>query len=151
MKESLAIIDQSCRGVRPTRIPIFDVFQNDAVVEHYSGMKLDGTADADAMAAAAAAALDGTRHIAPPYPEGYTWTDETGNFHEGARWTSWLKKHAFTTVEEWRAWLPGHIERLEARRSPTPEEIRQERDRQQALNDRLNGSLFIHAGHRGLS
>jgi hypothetical protein len=144
MKDSLSIIAQACRGERPRRAPIFDIFQNDAVIEHYSGMRLDGSADAEAMIKSAAAALDGTRHIAPPYPKGSTWTDETGNLYETARWTSWVKTHALTTPEQWAAWLPGHVEKLEARRPPTEGERRAERDRQQALDDRLGGALFIH-------
>jgi hypothetical protein len=144
VKDSLAIIDQSCRGSRPSRTPIFDIFQNDAVVEHYSGRKLDGASDADAMIEAAAAALDGTRHIAPPYPAGYTWTDETGNLYQSARWTSWVKRHAFTTPEEWAAWLPGHVEKLEARPFPGTEEKASEQERQRGLDERLHGSLFIH-------
>ncbi|MFH1006416.1 MAG: uroporphyrinogen decarboxylase family protein [Candidatus Latescibacterota bacterium] len=144
MKESLALIDQSCRGIRPARIPIFDVLQNDAVVAHYSGMKLDGTDDAQAMILAAGAALDGTRHVAPPYPEGYTRTDRTGNTHEGARWTMWLKTHAFTSPEQWTAWLPDHIAWLESRPPTTLEEKEAERQRQLGLNRRLNGSMFIH-------
>ena len=144
MKESHALIDQACRGVRPARTPLFDIFQNDAVIECWSGMRLDGSADAEAMIAAASAALDGTRHVAPPYPEGYAWTDDTGNLHQSARWTSWVKVHAFTTPEQWKAWLPGHIEKLIARRGPSDEEMTVESERQKTLNDSLKGTLFIH-------
>ncbi len=144
MNGSIALIEQSCRGVRPSRAPIFDIFQNDAVIEHYSGRRLDGTDDAAIMAAAAGQALDGTRHIAPPYPKGSTWTDETGNVYETARWTSWVKVHALTSPEQWKAWLPGHVEKLEARPFPTAAERETERARQRRLDDSLNGSLFIH-------
>ncbi|MGA2973716.1 MAG: uroporphyrinogen decarboxylase family protein [Spirochaetia bacterium] len=144
MKESQALIGQACRGIRPPRTPLFDIFQNDAVIEHWSRMRLDGAADAEAMIAAAANALDGTRHLAPPYPEGYTWTDDTGNLLQSARWTSWVKVHAFTTPEQWKAWLPGHIENLIARGGPSMEEKVAERDSQTTLNDRLQGTLFIH-------
>jgi len=144
MKDSLSLIDQACRGVRPGRTPIFDIFQNDAVIEHFGGRKLDGTADAEIMVAAAGAGLDGTRHVAAPYPEGFEWTDETGNVYRGARWTSWIKKHAFTTAEQWAAWLPAHVEALEARPFPSAEEKAAEREKQRALDDRLRGSLFIH-------
>ena len=144
MKDSPLFIEQSCRGTRPDRIPIFDIFQNDAVIEHYSGMKLDGLRDADAMIAAAAAALDGTRHLLPPYTKGQTWTDEVGNLYETARWTSWVRIHALAGPDEWKSWIPGHIERLDARPMPSPEQKEAERARQRGLNDRLNGSLFIH-------
>lgn len=144
MKESHALINLACRGIRPPRTPLFDIFQNDAVIEHWSRMRLDGAADAEAMIAAAAAALDGTRHLAPPYPEGCTWTDDTGNLLQSARWTSWVKVHAFTTPEQWKAWLPGHIEKLIARRDPSMEEKIAERESQKTLNDRLQGTLFIH-------
>ena len=144
MKGSIALIEKACRGARPARVPIFDIFQNDAVIEHYSGRKLDGSRDAEAMAAAAGQALDGTRHIAPPYPKGSTWTDETGNVYATARWTSWVKVHALTTQDEWRAWLPGHVDELQARSLPDAAERDAERARQRVVNDSLNGSLFIH-------
>ncbi len=144
MKGSTALIVEACRGRRPARTPIFDIFQNDAVVEHWSGRRLDGSDDAAVMAAAAARALDGTRHIAAPYPKDSTWTDETGNVYATARWTSWVKKHAFATEEQWLAWLPGHVEMLEARPFPTGAEKEEERTRQRTLNGSLDGTLFIH-------
>jgi hypothetical protein len=144
MKDSIRLIEHCCRGSRPARTPIFDIFQNDAVIEHYAGRTLDGTHDAEVMAAAAGRGLDGTRWISPPYPKGHRWTDETGNVYDTARWTSWIRTHAMTTEEQWRAWLPGHIERLEARTFPTAAEKAKERVHQQALNDSLDGSLFIH-------
>ena len=144
MKDSREIIDQACRGKRPARAPLFDIFQNDAVIAHYSGRRLDGTADADVMIEAAAAALDGTRHLAPPYAEGQTWTDEVGNLYECARWTSWVRTHAYATAEQWKAWIPAHIRRLEARLPPTEEEKRAERAKERALNARLDGGLFMY-------
>jgi hypothetical protein len=144
MKGSGALVEQACRGGRPYRTPIFDIFQNDAVIEHFAGAPLDGTRDAQIMARAAGRALDGTRWISPPYPAGHTWTDETGNSYETARWTSWVKVHAFTTPEQWKVWLPGHVEELESRASPSAAERVAERDRQRVLNESLDGSLFIH-------
>jgi hypothetical protein len=105
---------------------------------------MDGEADAEAMVKAVSAALDGTRWLSPPYPPGYIWTDETGNVYQGARWTSWVKTHARTTPEEWAAWLPGHVEELEAHAAPSLREKDAERERQAALDARLNGGLFIH-------
>ncbi len=53
MKESRLHIDQSCRGTRLARIPIVDVLRNDAVVEHFSGLKLERAAEAMVAAAGA--------------------------------------------------------------------------------------------------
>jgi hypothetical protein len=144
MKGSGALIEDACRGRKPARTPIFDIFQNDAVIERWSGRALDGADDASVMAAAAARGLDGTRWISPPYAAGHVWTDETGNVYQTARWTSWVKKHAFTTAEQWMSWLPSHVEMLEARPFPTAGEQKAERARQQELNASLDGTLFIH-------
>ncbi len=144
MKGSIALVEQACRGSRPARVPLFDIYQNDAVIEHFAGARLDGSRDAELMARAAGRGLDGTRHIAPPYPAGWTFTDETGNFYRTARWTSWVQTPARTTQEQWEAWLPGHVEELEARPRPTPAEKEAERCRQEAVNASLEGSLFIH-------
>lgn len=144
MKDSAALVADACAMRRPARTPLFDIYQNDAVVAHFAGRPLDGTDDAEAMIQAAAEGLDGTRHVAAPYSDGASWTDEAGNFIEGARWTSWVRRHAFGSPEEWIPWIEAQIERLEALPAPTGSERRVERERQAVLNARLGGTVFIH-------
>jgi hypothetical protein len=144
MKDSAALVADACAMRRPPRAPLFDIYQNDAVVAHFAGRPLDGTDDAGAMIRAAAEGLDGTRHVAAPHPDGASWTDEAGNHHEGARWTSWVRRHAFGSPEEWIPWIEAQVERLAARPAPTAAERAAERDRQAGLNARLGGTVFIH-------
>lgn len=144
MKDSQLLIEQSCAGKRPSRTPLFDIFQNDAVIEFYGNGKLDGKRDAEVMIASAGAALDATRHLLPPYPDGMTYTDKAGNQYATARWTSWVTKHAHATDAEWKEWLPSHIEALQARAFPSDAEKAAEIVREKDLNAGLNGSLFIH-------
>ncbi len=82
MKESAALVADACAMRRPARPPLFDIYQNDAVVAHFAGRPLDGSDDGETMVRAAAAGLDGTRHVAAPHPAGASWTDEAGNLHE---------------------------------------------------------------------
>jgi hypothetical protein len=84
------------------------------------------------MILAAAEGLDGTRHVAAPYPDEATWTDEAGNFQVGARRTSWVRRHAFTSPEEWIPWIEAQAKR------------RVERERQAALDTRLGETVLIH-------
>src|SRR5512137_169192 len=144
MKDSPGLIADACAFRRPYRTPLFDIYQNDAVVAHFAGRPLDGSDDGETMIRAASAGLDGTRHVAAPHPAGATWTDEAGNLHEGARWTSWLRRHAFGSPEEWVPWIERQVERLESRKAPTAAERQAERERQAALNARLGETVFIH-------
>lgn len=144
MKDSAALVADALAMRRPVRPPLFDIYQNDAVVAHFAGRPLDGRDDEQTMIRAAAAGLDGTRHVAAPHPPGAAWTDEAGNLHEGARWTSWMRRRAFAAPEEWIPWIEAQIERLQARPAPTEAERAAERSRQAGLNARLGGTVFIH-------
>ena len=79
MKRSRRLLDEVCRGERPERTPIFDLYRNDAVIEHFAGAPLDGRDDLARATRAAANGLDGTRCIAGPGQPGRTWTDDLGN------------------------------------------------------------------------
>jgi hypothetical protein len=144
MKDSLKLVEDSCRGVRPSRIPTFDIYQNDAVLEHFGGARLDGRADGEVVTRAVARSLDGTRHLGVPGIPGSTFRDEIGNEHVRARWTSWVKTHAFATPEEWAAFIPRHTEQLQSRPGPTAADLAAERARQAQVNARLEGTMFIH-------
>ncbi len=101
MKNSRELIEQVCAGQKPARTPIFDLLCNDAVVAHYAGAPLNGDDDMAKMFAAAGRALDGPRSIFPPMQPGTTTTDEMGNIHVAARWTSWISYHALRDADDW--------------------------------------------------
>lgn len=144
MQDSMRLVEDSCRGVRPARTPTFDIYQNDAVIEHFGGGKLGSGRDDQIVASAVANSLDGTRHLGVPGVPGSTFRDEVGNEHVRARWTSWVSKHAFSTPEEWAGFIPTHAERLRARALPTADQRKTERERQASVNAKLGGAVFIH-------
>jgi hypothetical protein len=144
MKGSSELMAQACAGRRPARTPIFDVFQNDAVIAHFAGRPLDGADDEEVMIRAAANGMDGTRHVLPPWKPGEFFIDEAGNRHDTLRWTHWVTSHAFHSPELWVPWVRTQTEKLEARRSPTAAERTAERERQATLGARLGDTFFIH-------
>jgi uroporphyrinogen decarboxylase len=144
MLHSKKLIEDVCRGIRPERTPIFDLLLNDAVIEHFAGRPLDGKADEETVILAAANGLDGTRWIPVPDADGRTWTDDMGNVRVASRWTCWVQRHALNTPEQWAAWLPQHIECLENEVPPSDSNRQEVFARQQSLNARLNGTVFIH-------
>ncbi len=144
MKDSRQLVNQACAGVRPERTPIFDLLANDAVVEHFAGRPLDGSADFHTMLMAAGNALDGTRCISAPEEEGRTWTDETGTVHVARRWTSWVKSRALNTVDEWSGWIERHIETMEQEEPPSAARQSQAAEDQRLFDAGLNGTLYIH-------
>ena len=144
MENSRALIMQACSGIRPERTPIFDLLLNDAVISHFAGQGFDGVDDEEVSIRAISNALDGSRHIAVPDIEGRTWTDEQGNVHIADRWTEWIQQHALNTSDEWCVWIKRDIDRLEAQGTPDANEVKSALSRQQCLNERLNGTAFIH-------
>ncbi|MHB0998075.1 MAG: uroporphyrinogen decarboxylase family protein [Armatimonadota bacterium] len=144
MKESAKLISDACKGIRPERTPIFDLLLNDAVIEHFSGMKLDGTDDTKVSMAAIANALDGTRIVAIPAKAGTTWKDDLGNTRVAARWTSWIQEHGITDVEGWKTWIEGYIERTEAEPAPSDQDRMSTTIAEKALIDQLGGTEYIH-------
>jgi hypothetical protein len=144
MQNSIQLVQQACAGLRPEHTPIFDLLLNDAVIEHFAGTPFDGVHDEEISLRAVSRALDGSRHIAVPYVDGSTWIDEQGNQHVAARWTEWIQHHALTSAEQWVAWIKGNIEMLEALPWPGEAERAEAQQKQQRLNERLQGTAYIH-------
>jgi hypothetical protein len=144
MKNSGQIVRDAIEGRRPARTPIYDILTNDAVIERFSGLPLDGADDRAAVLGAIGTALDCTRYLQLPFTPGAQWVDEGGNLREAARWTQWVKRHAFAEQSQWLAWMEGEIEAMEAATTPGEEERRASRAAQAALNAELGGSVYIH-------
>ena len=143
MKDSTRLIQNACDGMMTEHTPIFDLLLNDAVIEHFSGMRLDGTDDYKTSMTAVRNALDGTRIIATPSAE-MTWTDQFGNIRKSARWTSWIQKHAFDDTESWKSWIIANIEEIEAGSPPSDSDKIAAYDSQKAFNANLEDTLYIH-------
>lgn len=144
MRDSRRLIEEAFDGIRPERTPIFDIFTNDAVVQHFSGLALDGRDDELACVTAAGSALDGTGCTFVPMAEGSTWVDEAGNVFVASRWMSWIQRQALTDTAKWAEWMRCYIEEVESQAEPVLDEVSKEIAAQKAYNDRLNGTVFVH-------
>ena len=113
MRDSRMIIEQSLAGKAPQRPPVFDLFANDAVIEHFGGAALDGTDDEVVVKAAAANGLDATRTLAAPHSTQTRFTDPAGNVRVNERWTSWLEKPAHDNVEGWVRWMKNYLDQTQ--------------------------------------
>jgi hypothetical protein len=159
--DSQKLVAEACRGIRPVRTPIFDLFRNTAVIEHFAGHPLDGSADWDTVMRATGNALDCFRSLDVPHTDGNTWTDEMGSVHVARRWTAWVQTRALVTEDEWRAWIVARTEQLEVEPFPGPAERARVGAEQGSFNAKLNGAVCIHCtpstalnsalfGHSGL-
>ena len=79
MLNSHRIVYESCKGNRLERIPIFDLLMNDAIIQYFSGGKLDGSHDEELVMLAASNCLDATREIRKPDTISRKWRNGQGN------------------------------------------------------------------------
>jgi len=96
------------------RVPIFDVLQNVAVIEHYSGEKLEGYSfPIKTIGKAAQAFLDMTRGIEYFWPyEPHTTRFDDGFVLEWDRETAWISKRPFRDIKELKEYIKRNIEEL---------------------------------------
>lgn len=145
MKDSRQIIEKALNGERPKRTPIYDLLANDAVIEHFSGEKLDGSHDLDVICKAAALGMDGTRAINIPRVEGSRSTDAYNNVLEHSRWTSWVTEHAMKSEDDWVKLMKKDIEGLESTQPFSDEKKAGIAKEQFQLNEKLAGTIYLHS------
>jgi hypothetical protein len=90
------------------RIPLYDILQNDAIIEHYSGRKLDYEHGDRTVAVASGKVLDMTRMVGGPQREEEA-TRPDGLKARQERWTSWLTDRPFRDVTELAGWVKDRI------------------------------------------
>lgn len=95
------------------RVPLYDIFQNDTVIEHFAGRPLTIEGGARTTALAVGRALDMTRMVTGPAepgehvrPDGIRWRQE--------RWTGWLARRPFHNLSELVPWIRARIEEINA-------------------------------------
>ncbi|MBI5092819.1 MAG: hypothetical protein HZB26_10305 [Candidatus Hydrogenedentes bacterium] len=95
------------------RVPLYDIIQNDAIVEHYAGRPLT-VADGDhTVALAVGRTLDMTRMVTGPAAPGeYTRAD--GLRIQQERWTSWITHRPFQDVDQLVGWVKERIREANA-------------------------------------
>ena len=144
MEHSREVIDLTLKGIRPDRMPIFDLICNDEVIEYFAAQKLNGKNDEAVVLLALSRAVDGTRSVSTPNIEGSTYTDDMGNTIEARRWTTWVREHSLHGIDEWVSWIKQNIEGLESEETPSENQIAQMKAQQVDLDSKLGGTVCIH-------
>ncbi len=97
------------------RVPLYDIFQNDALIEHFAGEKLTVEDGARITCKAVGRCLDMTRMVNGPHalsverrPDGIVMQHE--------RWQGWIVERPFHDVPTAIEWIKGDIQRYNALR-----------------------------------
>jgi hypothetical protein len=90
------------------RIPVYDLLQNDAIVEYYAGRKLTIENGLESVGLAVGNMLDMTRMVGGPQePRTVEWW--AGLVIRVERWTSWIVERPFKEVPELIDWVKDRI------------------------------------------
>jgi len=95
------------------RIALYDIFENDGVIEYYAGEKLTVVNGDRVKGKCIGRTLDMTRMPEGPRPE-LVFTDDDGLEQESTRWTTWVKRRPFHDIETLIPWIKRKIEKLNA-------------------------------------
>lgn len=90
------------------RIPLYDLLQNDAVVEHYTGRKLMVEGGDWDVGVAVGATLDMTRSIGGPSAPGEV-IHENGMRGRRERWTHWIEERPWKDTASMVEWIKEQI------------------------------------------
>ncbi|MCS7222746.1 MAG: hypothetical protein N0A15_15870, partial [Anaerolineae bacterium] len=95
------------------RTPLYDILQNDAIIEHYSGQKLTVENGHWVKGIAIGRVLDMTRMPeGPQAPREERW--ENGIVVRVERWTQWIIERPFYDIPSLAEWVKGEIRRNNA-------------------------------------
>ncbi len=97
------------------RVPLYDLLQNDDVIEHYSGRRPKPGSGDWAQSYAIGRTLDMVRGIGGPH-EPQTSRREDGLVIRRENWTSWVVERPWHDMAGLIEWIKGEIERLRALR-----------------------------------
>jgi uroporphyrinogen-III decarboxylase len=95
------------------RVPVYDLLQNDAVIEHYSGERLTVENGVRLKAITIAKTMDMTRSIGGPNEPAEVLA-ENGIRTRRERWTSWIIERPWHDMPTLVEWIKGEIARVEA-------------------------------------
>ncbi|HOJ34252.1 MAG TPA: uroporphyrinogen decarboxylase family protein [Candidatus Hydrogenedentes bacterium] len=102
---------RTARFEETDRVPLYDIFQNDAVIQHYSGQFPTPELGVRPVAFAVGRALDMTRMVSAPQPSREI-VHENGFRIRTERWTSWIVERPFHDTETLLPWVKQEIRRL---------------------------------------
>jgi len=95
------------------RVPLYDILDNDAVIEHYAGQPLTVENGTWVKGLAIGRILDMTRMPYGPHAPGETRTEQGMRVHQ-ERWTSWIVERPFHDMPSLVEWVRGEIDRTKA-------------------------------------
>lgn len=101
------------------RVPLYDILQNDAIIEHYAGRALDHEHGAHTVGLAVGRTLDMTRMVAAPQRPGEHLRDDGIRWRQ-ERWTGWLLERPFHDLKTLRPWIAERIRELNAQTFAAP-------------------------------
>jgi len=90
------------------RVPLYDILQNDAIIEYYAGRKLTYEDGAWITGVAVGHALDMTRMVGGPQRPGETVHDDGIHWRQ-ERWTGWIVERPFKDVASLIPWVKERI------------------------------------------
>ena len=94
-------------------VPLYDLLQNDAVIEHYTGQKLTVDNGTRLQCLAIGRTLDMVRAIGGPSEPG-DYINESGMRIRRERWTAWIVERPWQDMPGLVEWIKGEIKRVEA-------------------------------------
>jgi hypothetical protein len=94
------------------RVPVYDILQNDGIIEHLAGRKLEVEGGAATKGLAIGRCLDMTRMPDGPGAPGI-YKREDGIVSRGERWTSWIIERPWKERAGLIAWVKREIDRSE--------------------------------------
>jgi hypothetical protein len=103
---------RTLRHQETDRVPVYDILQNDGLIEHLAGERLTVENGDRVKGRAIARCLDMTRMPAGPRAPGLC-TSVEGLTIRDERWTSWIVQRPWSDWDGLLAWVRGEIERVE--------------------------------------
>jgi uroporphyrinogen decarboxylase len=100
---------RTARFEETDRVPLYDILQNDGVIEYYAGEKPTVENGDRTVALAVGRSLDMTRMISAPNQPGIHH-QEDGLVIQVERWTSWITERPFKNLPEARNWVQTRIQ-----------------------------------------
>jgi hypothetical protein len=94
-------------------VPLYDILDNDAVIEHYAGRPLTVENGTQIKGLAIGRVLDMTRMPNGPHAPGEV-LGENGILVRHERWTSWIVERPFDDLPSTVEWIEGEIRRAHA-------------------------------------
>ena len=94
-------------------VPLYDLIQNDAIIEHYAGQPLTVENGTWVTGLAIGRVLDMVRSPYGPHEPGIV-RQENGMVVQHLRWTSWIIERPFHDTPSMIEWIQDEIQRVEA-------------------------------------